>query len=108
MSVVPVLLFCGGLFYGGVIGLCGHLLLSTSIMKAAPRGDKEVVRYKRRWMVRWWLRLMLDAVGLFLVYKHIPLLLGAASGIIVFHVSVYFMQLKRAKTRKPEESDESD
>ncbi|MGI5874830.1 MAG: hypothetical protein ACOX8R_09295 [Bacillota bacterium] len=82
MSVKVVLLFCAGVVYGLVIGLLGFKMMNTSVMNITPRSDKEVKKLTRRINVRWWLKLLIDAVALFLLYRVTPMLLGAALGLL--------------------------
>lgn len=83
MTLSTVLFFLGGIVYGVVIGLFGQKLVHSAVMKAEPRNDKEVRLMTRRITLRWWLRLLLNAVALFVLCKCIPMLLGAALGILI-------------------------
>ena len=83
MTLQTVLLFLAGIVYGWIIGMIGQKLLDSSAVKAAPRNDNEVRIMKRRVITRWWLKLLLDAVALFVLYHWVPMLLGAALGILV-------------------------
>ncbi len=57
-------------------------MMNTSVMNITPRSDKEVKKLTRRINVRWWLKLLIDAVALFLLYRVTPMLLGAALGLL--------------------------
>lgn len=83
MTLSTVLLFCGGIVYGIIIGLIGQKLVTSTVMKAAPRNEKEARIMTRRITVRWWLRLFLDMVALFVLFHWVPMMLGAALGILV-------------------------
>ncbi|MGN0963240.1 MAG: hypothetical protein ACI4PP_06650 [Clostridia bacterium] len=83
MTLSTVLLFCGGIVYGIVIGFIGMKLVSSTAMKAVPRNEKEARVMTRRITVRWWLRLLLDTVALFVLFHWVPMMLGAALGILV-------------------------
>ena len=83
MTLQTVLLFLAGIVYGVFIGMIGRKLLDSSAVKAAPRSDNEVRIMTRRVITRWWLKLLLDAVALFVLYRWVPMLLGAALGILV-------------------------
>lgn len=83
MSVKVILLFCLGILYGLGIGFIGQKIVTSAVMKVQPRNDREVVLMKRRVMIRWWLRFLLEAVALFVLFKVRPMLLGAALGILL-------------------------
>ena len=83
MTLQTVLLFLAGIVYGVFIGMIGRKLLDSSAVKAPPRNDNEVRIMTRRVITRWWLKLLLDAVALFVLYRWVPMLLGAALGILV-------------------------
>ncbi len=84
MITLPnVLLFLAGLVYGGAVGFLGHKIIHTAVMRATPTNDREVLLLQRRITIRWWLRFFIDIVALFVLYKILPMLLGAALGIIM-------------------------
>ena len=83
MSVKVVLLFIAGVAYGVVIGVIGFKALNTAALKAAPRSETEAKKLARKINLRWWLKLLFDAVALFVLYKVTPLLLGAALGLLL-------------------------
>lgn len=95
MTLQTVLLFLGGIVYGAVIGLIGQRFLNSGVVKAAPRNDHEVRLMTRRVMIRWWLKLLLDAVALFVLYHWVPMLLGAALGILVTQKLFIIKSMKR-------------
>ena len=83
MTLQVVLLFLGGVLYGAIIGYFGFKMLNTAVMKAHPRNENETRILKRRIQLRCWLRILIDAVALFVLFKIPPMLLGAALGMIV-------------------------
>lgn len=83
MTLQTVLLFLLGVVYGLIVGRIGQKILDSSAIKAPPRNDNEVRIMTRRVITRWWLKLLLDAVALFVLYHWVPMLLGAALGILV-------------------------
>lgn len=83
MTLKTILLFFAGLAYGVLIGLIGTRLLGSSAVVAAPRSDKEARRMARKVTSRWWMKLALDALSLFALFKVVPMMLGAALGIYV-------------------------
>lgn len=83
MTLRIVLLFLGGLLYGAVVGYLGFKMLNTAVMKAHPRNENETRILKKRIQLRCWLRILIDAVALFVLFKIPPMLLGAALGMIV-------------------------
>ncbi len=95
MTLQTVLLFLGGIVYGAVIGLIGQRFLNSGAVKAAPRNDNEVRIMTRRVIIRWWLKLLLDAVALFVLYRWVPILLGAALGILVTQKLFIIKSMKR-------------
>lgn len=95
MTLQTVLLFLGGIVYGAVIGLIGQRFLNSGAVKAVPHNDHEVRRMTRRLMIRWWLKLLLDAVALFVLYRWVPMLLGAALGILVTQKLFIIKSMKR-------------
>jgi hypothetical protein len=96
MITLPhILLFMAGLLYGCGIGFLGYKVMNTASMKAELTNKREIQAMKRRLVVRWWIRLMIDAVGLFVLYKVVPMLLGAALGIILFHKLLIVKYIKK-------------
>ena len=83
MTLQTVLLFLGGVLYGMVVGFLGQKIINSTAVKAAPRNDKEAQKMARKIMGRWWLKLAVDALALFVLFKVIPMMLGAALGIYV-------------------------
>ena len=83
MSVKTVLLFCGGVVYGLIIGWLGFKMMNTASLNIVPRNDKEVKKLTRKINLRWWLKLLIDAVALFVLYRVTPMLLGAALGLLL-------------------------
>lgn len=94
MSLQAVLLFLGGLLYGAVIGYIGFKMLNTAVMKAHPRNENEIRILKKRIQVRCWLRILMDAVALFLLFKIPPMLLGAALGIVIVQKAFIIKMIK--------------
>lgn len=92
-----VLLFLIGLLYGGVVGFFGYKIMNTAVMKATPTNDREVQVMKRRITTRWWIRLFIDALSLFVLCKIIPMLLGAALGIVLFQKILIVNYIKKDK-----------
>ena len=90
-----VLLFLADLVYGGSVGLLGHKILHTAVMRAAPTNDREVLLLRRRISTRWWLRFFIDIAALFVLYKIVPMLLGAALGIIIFQNILIVRYIKK-------------
>ena len=83
MTLQTVLLFFGGCLYGAAIGFLGQKILGSAVLTAAPKSEKEVLIYKRRITLRWWLKMLLNAVALFVLCKVPPMLVGAGLGIYI-------------------------
>lgn len=96
ITLTTVLLFLAGIAYGSIIGVIGQKMMTSKVMQLIPRNDKEVQKMKRQITVRWWLRFLLDAVALFVLYKLPPMLLGAGLGIVL--VSKIFIVLTIKKS----------
>ena len=96
ITLTTVLLFLAGIAYGSIIGVIGQKMMTSKVMQLIPRNDKEVQKMKRQITVRWWLRFLLDAVALFVLYKLPPMLLGAGLGIVL--VSKFFIVLTIKKS----------
>ncbi|MBQ6810386.1 MAG: hypothetical protein IJO94_03160 [Firmicutes bacterium] len=94
MSLKVILLFFAGLVYGVVIGLIGEKILNSSAIKAPPRNEKEAKRMARKVTTRWWMKLGLDAVSLFVLFKVVPMMLGAALGIYIMQKVFIFRAIK--------------
>lgn len=94
MTIKVILLFLAGLIYGGLIGALGFKFLNTAVMKAQPRNDNEVRILKRRILVRCWLRILLDAIALFVLCKVTPMLIGAALGILIIQKRFIIKSIK--------------
>lgn len=78
LAVLP--LFCVGLVYGLLIGVLNHLFLSCSWQKI----DLEhIERAKRRLMIRYAIHYFIYFIALFLVYRQVPILLGAGLGMVL-------------------------
>lgn len=95
MTIQTILLFLGGVVYGLVIGVIGEKILGTSATGGAPRNEKEAKRMARKVASRWWLKLGLDAVALFVLFKVVPMMLGAALGIYVMQKVFIFRAIKQ-------------
>lgn len=95
MTLQTVLLFLGGCLYGLIIGAIGQKILGSAIKEAAPKSDKEVLIYKRRITLRWWLKMLLNAVALFVLCKVPAMLIGAGLGIYVAGKIFIYRALKK-------------
>lgn len=95
MTIKTILLFLGGVVYGVVIGLIGEKILGTSSLNDAPRNEKEARRMARKVTSRWWMKLGLDAVSLFVLFRVVPMMLGAALGIYIMQKIFIFRAVKR-------------
>ena len=94
MTLQTILLFLGGILYGMVVGFFGQKIIQSSAVKAAPRNENEARKMARKVMGRWWLKLGLDAVALFVLFKVVPMMLGAALGIYVMQKILIVRMIK--------------
>lgn len=95
ISLPHVLFFFAGLIYGGAVAFLGHKIIHGAVMRATPTNDREVRLLQRRITVRWWLRFFIDIAALFVLYKILPMLLGAALGIIIFQNVLIVKYIKK-------------
>lgn len=95
MTIQTILLFLGGVVYGLIIGVIGEKILGTSAMGGAPRNEKEAKKMARKVTSRWWMKLGLDAVALFVLFKVVPMMLGAALGIYIMQKVFIFKAIKK-------------
>ena len=95
ISLPNVLFFFVGLIYGGGVAFLGHKIIHGAVMGAAPTNDREVRLLQRRITLRWWLRFFIDIIALFVLYKILPMLLGAALGIIIFQNILIVKYIKK-------------
>ncbi|MBR5328726.1 MAG: hypothetical protein IKV45_00805 [Firmicutes bacterium] len=94
MTLTTILLFLAGVVYGVLIGLIGIKILGSSAVKDVPRNEKEAKKMARKVTSRWWLKLGLDAVSLFVLFKVVPMMLGAALGIYIMQKVFIFRAVK--------------
>ena len=95
MTPQHILLFLAGLLYGGAVAFAGYKLTQAAVIGVAPRSEREVHVIQRRLTVRWWLRLLIDAVALFVLFKLPAMMIGAALGIILFHKILIVKYIKQ-------------
>ena len=95
MTLQTVLLFLGGVLYGMVVGFLGQKIIHSTAVKAAPRNDKEAQKMARKIMGRWWLKLGIDALALFVLFRVVPMMLGAALGIYIMQKVFIFKAIKK-------------
>lgn len=96
MITLPhILLFLAGLAYGGAIGFFGYKIMNTVLMRKIPGNDREMRLMKRRITTRWWIRLTVDALSLFVLFKLPAMLIGAGFGIILFHKILIVKYIKK-------------
>lgn len=95
MTIKTILLFLAGVAYGLLIGVIGEKILGTSAVEGAPRNEKEAKRMARKVTSRWWMKLGLDAVSLFVLFKVVPMMLGAALGIYIMQKVFIFKAIKK-------------
>lgn len=98
MITLPnVLLFLAGLVYGGMVGFFGYKIMNTALMRKTPANAREVQVMKRRITTRWWIRLTVDALALFVLFKLPAMLIGAGLGIILFQKILIVKYIKKDK-----------
>lgn len=99
MTLKTLILFVAGLVYGILIGLIGSKLLGSSSVSAAPRSEKEARRMARKVTSRWWMKLALDALSLFALFKVVPMMLGAALGIYAMQ-KIFILRVVKETNRQ--------
>jgi uncharacterized protein YneF (UPF0154 family) len=97
ITLSNVLLFLAGLVYGGIIGFFGHKIMNAALMRKIPTNDREVRLMKRRITTRWWIRLTVDALSLFVLFKLPAMLIGAGLGIVLFQKVLIVKYIKKDK-----------
>ena len=95
MTVNTILLLCAGLVYGLAIGAIGMKILGSSAINEPPRNDKEAAKMARKVTSRWWMKLGLDAVSLVVLFKIVPMMIGAAVGIYIMQKVFIFRAVKQ-------------
>lgn len=87
-------LFCLGLAYGLAIGALNHFIMVRGWQKV---NEYHIERAKRRLMARYMLRLAIYFVALLLVFRHVPMLIGAGIGMVLIPK---FLAIKYIKLNK--------
>lgn len=86
-----------GIIYGGVIAFFNHRLLVGGWNQITPKNLTRLKKLKRNVLFRYAIHFIIDALALLLVARSLPLLLGAAAGMVFMQKILIVKYIKTGK-----------